>query len=124
MQNSTAQTRLTQRWQRIALSMDIGLLLLVMAWQLLPTPTIEGMVKAAVLSLPLLLPLHGLRSGKRHTYRWATLCVLPYFLVGMTEAVANPSARLFAAAMLALALLWFIALVAFLRVTAPPPATP
>lgn len=108
---------LARRWRWIALGTDLSLVMLVLVWQLSPLPTIEGAIKALVLCIPLALPLLGIYNGNRYTYRWATLCVLPYFLVGLTEVVANPTARLFAAVMLILALAWFVALVAFLRVT-------
>lgn len=74
---------------------------------------------AAVYSLPLLLPLPGLIRRNRYTYRWATLCVLPYFVVGVTEAFANQAVRWWATALLGVSILWFIALVAYLRASAP-----
>lgn len=68
-----------------------------------------------VVLLPVLLPLPGLLRGRRRTYAWATLCVTPYFVYGLTEAIANPGARLAAGAILLASLAWFVALVAFLR---------
>jgi len=65
--------------------------------------------------LPVLLPLPGLLRGRRRTYAWATLCVAPYFIYGLTEAVANPGVRFTAGAILLASLAWFVALVACLR---------
>jgi uncharacterized membrane protein len=93
------------------------LIAIVFAWQLWPNPSATDATWGLLLSLPLLLPLAGLWQGKRYTYRWATLCVLPYFIVGLTEAVANPGTRAWAGAMLVFALTWFVGLVAYLRVT-------
>jgi uncharacterized membrane protein len=67
--------------------------------------------------VPLLLPLPGLLRGTRRTFAWATLCVAPYFAYGLTEVVANPSARGVAAAILFASLAWFASLVYGLRVT-------
>jgi uncharacterized membrane protein len=44
---------------------------------------------------------------------------LPYFVISLTEAFANPVARAFGTALLGLSLLWFFSLVAYLRVSTP-----
>lgn len=72
---------------------------------------------ALLFCLPLLAPLRGLLRGDRYTYAWATLCVLPYFVIGVSESVASPERRLWAEAVLAASLLWFFALIAYLRVS-------
>jgi len=43
--------------------------------------------------LPLLAPLNGLLRGRRHTYAWATLFVIPYLVFALTELLVNPAAR-------------------------------
>jgi uncharacterized membrane protein len=42
---------------------------------------------AAALILPLLLPLNGLLQGDRRTYAWATLCIAPCFVYGISEVI-------------------------------------
>jgi uncharacterized membrane protein len=76
---------------------------------------------SVVFSIPLLMCLPGLLRGNRYTYKWATLCVLPYFIIGITEGVANVSLRQWALLLLGASLVWFFAILAFLRVT---PAVP
>lgn len=66
---------------------------------------------------PLAAPLPGLWRGRRRTYAWATLCVAPYFIFGLTEVVANPAVRGAAGAILFASLAWFAALVAYLRLS-------
>jgi uncharacterized membrane protein len=105
------------RCRDIAVSTTLLLLALVFAWQCFPVFTGGNLLRAIVFGMPLMLPLPGLVRRHRTTYRWATLCVLPYFVVAITEAFANPVVRSWAVAMLALALIWFFALVAFLRVS-------
>jgi len=61
--------------------------------------------------------LRGLIHRSRRTHAAMTLCVIPYFVLGVTEAVANPSARWWAALCLSLALLLFVALIGYLRLT-------
>ena len=80
-----------------------------------------GVARLAILLVPLLLPLPGLLRGQRRTYAWATMCVTPYFIYGLTEVIANPAVRAPAGAILFASLAWFVTLVNYLRVTRPPP---
>ena len=98
-----------------------ALFALVCARQLQQGLSISAWVWIAIFSLPLLLCLRGLLRGSRYTYKWATMCVLPYFVIGITESVANLVLRNWALLMLGASLLWFFAMLAFIRVT---PATP
>ena len=65
--------------------------------------------------LPLLAPLPGLISGRRHTYAWATLFAVPYLIFALTELLANPAARWVAALSLLLVFGWFCTMILFLR---------
>jgi uncharacterized membrane protein len=67
--------------------------------------------------VPLAAPLPGLWRGNRRTYAWATLCVAPYLMYGLTEVVANPAVRGAAGAILFASLAWFLALVTYLRLS-------
>jgi uncharacterized membrane protein len=93
------------------------LFVLVCVRQLQQALTLKQLGWALLFSLPLLITLPGLLQGKRYTHTWATLCVLPYFVIGITEAVANNLLRNWALLLLGASLLWFFALLAFLRVT-------
>jgi uncharacterized membrane protein len=79
---------------------------------------------AALMLLPLLMPIRGLLRGDRRTHAWATFCVAPYFLYGLTEVIANPTVRVAAAAILFASLAWFVALIAYLRFSRPVAAAP
>jgi uncharacterized membrane protein len=74
---------------------------------------------AAFLLVPLALPVPGLLRRRRRTYAWATLCLTPHFVYGLTELVANPALRVHAAALLLLSLALMVALVGYLRLTRP-----
>jgi uncharacterized membrane protein len=76
---------------------------------------------ALALVAPVLLPLPGILRRDRRTFAWATLCVTPYLIYGITETIANPGARAIAEAVLLGGIVLFWALVAFLRLTRPPP---
>ncbi len=78
---------------------------------------VSRVLLGAFLLGPLALPATGLVRRNRRAYAWATLCLTPHFVYGLTETVANPSVRAIAALMLVLALALMGALVAYLRVT-------
>lgn len=78
-------------------------------------------VLGALLLSPLLAPLPGMLRGDRRSYAWATLCAVPGFVYGITEAIANPAMRWLAALVLGSSIAFFFALAAFLRVTRPRP---
>ena len=77
---------------------------------------------ALVLLLPLLAPLPGLVRGQRRTYAWATMSVIPYFIYGIVEVVANPASRVTSGSILFATLALFVALIAYLRATRAPGA--
>jgi uncharacterized membrane protein len=106
--------------QRAVLSAWLLLLVLVTARQLHTPFEMRQLGWALAYALPLLICVPGLWRGSRYTHKWATLCVLPYFVVGITEGVANPVLRSWALSMLGLSLLWFFALVMYLRVSREP----
>ncbi|HYM33926.1 MAG TPA: DUF2069 domain-containing protein, partial [Steroidobacteraceae bacterium] len=81
---------LARRWRLATLASVAMLMIIVIAWQLTPTANVEHLVLAFVFCIPLVAPLAGLWRGKRYTYRWATLCVIPYFVIGLTEVIADP----------------------------------
>lgn len=96
-----------------------SLLLLVWGWSFAQEVNLTRAAWALFYSLPLFAPFPGLWRAQRYTHAWATLCVLPYLIIGITESIANAGVRLWAGCILAAALLLFICLIAFLRVTRP-----
>lgn len=111
---STAKTLSTA-----CVALTFALMAVVVAWQLTQGVTSTRLLAAAVLTCPLWAPLRGLLRLSRKTYAAATLCVIPYFILGITEAIANPRGRAWSGACLALALLLFVALILYLRATNP-----
>jgi len=82
-----------------------------------------ALLLAAFCLAPLLAPLPGIMRGHRRTYAWATLCVTPYLVYGVTESVSNPRVRGLAAVVLLASFALFLALVAHLRLTRPAAAS-
>jgi uncharacterized membrane protein len=109
----------TVRLSTTSIVLTFALIAIVVAWQLAPGITPARLLASAVLTCPLWAPLRGLMRGNRRTYAWATLCVIPYFILGVTEAVANPARRGWAGLCLGVALSLFAALILYLRTTNP-----
>lgn len=119
---STAERRLAPaaaRVRQLAIVLDVGLIVLIVAWQFNPGSVIGSLLWGALLGLPLVAPLPGLIRANRRTFAWGTLCVIPCFVIGLTEAVAQPATRAWSGSCLALALTLFVALIAYLRLTRP-----
>lgn len=118
--NSSFLTR--DRIAGITLKLHFGLLVVVavglIRWAA-AQPTTLRVVSSILLVLPLLLPLRGFLKRDRRTFAWATLCLVPYIIVGLTEIVANPSGRDWAVGCLLLSFAAFVGCIAYLRVTRP-----
>lgn len=103
---------------RVAVLAVLALLALLVAAALLRVASgAAAVVILVVLLLPLALPLRGLWRGDSKSTAWATLCVTPYVVYGLTETIANPATRITAAAILFASLALFALLIAQLRVT-------
>jgi len=101
----------------LALTLNVGLIALVFLWQLSVGASLGRFILAALLTLPLWAPISGLVRRNRRTYAWATLCVIPCFILGTTEAIANPATRAWSGTCLAMALILIVALIGYLRLT-------
>jgi uncharacterized membrane protein len=96
----------------------IALILLGLAWELVLAPVRPGGSWLVLKVLPLLAPLFGVLHGKRYTFQWTTLLIWLYFAEGVVRAWSDaaPAAWL-ALGEAALALAYFGAAVAYLRLT-------
>jgi uncharacterized membrane protein len=103
--------------RRALLAAWICLFASVACW-VLPGAAI-GAVAALVAGLPLLLPLPGIVRGNRRVLRAASMALSPALALSITEFIANPPARPFAGATLALVFAGFAGVLASLR-TLPP----
>lgn len=119
MKSSVGAHGAARRANRITLGTLASLLVVILAWPLQGGLTARNFVIAGALAAPLLLPIRGLWRGSRRTHAWATLCVIPYFIVGTVESISNPDTRAWSATALALALVLFTALIVYLRLTRP-----
>ena len=112
-----AVTDRRRRARRLTLATAALLGACVVAATLRSAPWPASLGWTALLLVPLSLPLPGLLRGTRRTCSWATLCVAPYLVYGLTEVVANPAVRAIASAILFASLAWFASLVYCLRVS-------
>jgi len=105
------------RWQALAAAGLLAVCVSAAALRSAAWPANLGWT--LLLLLPVLAPLPGILRGRRRTFAWATLCVAPYFVYGITEVIANPAVRLAAGAILFASLGWFVTLVRYLRLSRP-----
>lgn len=93
------------------------LIALLIVWRVATGFSIADAVLIAALTLPLWIALPRLVAGHRRTYAWLSLAVAPFLVVAITEAVANPASRVWAALCLFVAFILFVLSIAYLRVT-------
>jgi uncharacterized membrane protein len=97
----------------------IALMALCVAWELWLAPLRPGGSWLALKALPLLAPLPGILRRRIYTYQWSSMLILAYFIEGVVRGYAESglSAQL-AHAEIALSLLFFGSVVAYVRLTA------
>lgn len=95
----------------------LGTLALLTAWYswLAPSTHFPVALVLLVLVLPLLFPLRGLLHGRPYTFSWSCFLALLYFTHGVIEAYSTAAAQHLAIAEIALASLWFISAIAYVR---------
>lgn len=98
----------------------IALIVLCLAWELWLAPLRPGGSMLALKALPLLLPLFGILRGRRYTYQWAAMMILPYFSEGVVRSATDSDAmQALAALETLLTLVFFVSAVLYARRTAP-----
>jgi uncharacterized membrane protein len=96
----------------------LALIALCLAWELWLAPLRPGGSYLALKAAPLALPLYGVLSGRRYTYQWSSMFVLLYFMEGVMRAWSERGiAQALAAAEIALSISFFLAVVAYARLT-------
>ncbi len=117
---ASAEFRHIQRINLLASASLIALIAHCLAWELWLAPLRPGGSWLVLKSLPLLLPLFGILHGRRHTFQWASLLILAYLLEGVTRLLSDGgSSRWLAAGETLLATTFFIATLAYARLTRP-----
>ena len=92
------------------------LLAFIVRWALI-APSAPRLITGAILALPLALGMPFLYAGRRRVYAWVTLALAPSLVLGLTEAVANPAMRGWAAPFVFVLFAAFVLFVAYLRAT-------
>jgi uncharacterized membrane protein len=107
------------RWQTpawlIAAAAWIGLTVLAVAWELSLAPLRPGGSWLALKAIPLVIALPGVVRARAYTLQAATLLVQLYLLEGLVRVFDPPPVRWLATAEVALAIVFFVAAVAYLH---------
>lgn len=108
------------RLQTIASTSLIALIFLCLAWELWLAPLKPGGSWLALKAVLLLAPLFGILRGRRYTYQWTSLFVLLYLMEGLVRATSDKGlSQILAIAETVLALILFVTVVAYARITRP-----
>jgi uncharacterized membrane protein len=95
----------------------IALIAVLLAWSFIPGVSPLRIGIAVAVTLPLVIFLPALLRDRRRGYAALTLCLVPYLVGALTELVANPGARVWAASTLLLAFTLFVLAIMYLRLT-------
>lgn len=104
-------------WHWTAFASLLALLLLCVAWEWWLDPLVPGGSLWVLKALPLLFPLYGVYKANLYTLQWTSMLVLCYVLEGIVRWYADNTSlsRGLGAAECVLAMLCFVAAVAYLR---------
>ena len=119
-----SEATVIERTRLVTVALMLIVILLVCAWTVAGDASIRRVPFAVLATAPLWLCLPKVRAGHRRTCALLTLVLVPYLVLAMTEAVANPRARGWAAATLFATFALFVSLIGFLRVSRALPTLP
>ena len=104
----------------IALYSYLGLIAWILLWNVLsPSTTYPVSLILILLLAPLLVLMRGILHANRYTHAWASMISLFYFALGVSDAYADPSNRIYGIGLIILGLLWFAGSIAYIRSTKP-----
>lgn len=101
-----------------------GVALTICSWTWGWSPAPLSPAVAVPLLVIWLLPLAGMVRGRRYTFAWSLFVVQVFIGHSLIELWVWPQARLPAATEFMAALLWFVAAITYIRVTAAPVSIP
>lgn len=103
---------------RLAAACLIALIVCGLVWELWGAPLRPGGSWLVLKIFPLFLPLSGILHGRRYTFQWSSMFALLYVAEGLVRATSDSGpSRLFAVIELVLATSFFVACVAYARLT-------
>ena len=103
-----------------ALYAYLGLIAWILLWNILsPSATYPVSLILILLLAPLLALLKGMLHASRYIHAWASMIALFYFALGVSDAYADPSDRIYGIGLIILSLVWFAGAIAYLRSTKP-----
>ena len=76
----------------------------------------SGMIMGALLAAPLLIPLKGIISGRRYTFKWIGFLTMLYLAIGISESFSNPELRVYGVLTITFRCLLFFSSIYYSRV--------
>jgi uncharacterized membrane protein len=107
-----------ERWQHLASTSLILLILLCLGWEIWWAPLRSGGSWMVLKAVFLLVPLFGILRGKRYTYKWLSLFIQFYLLEGLVRATSDTGlSQWLAMGETLLAATLFVSVIMFIRAT-------
>lgn len=75
----------------------------------------SGLIAALLLTAPLLIPLKGILSGRRYTFKWVGFLTLLYLAIGISESFSNPELRVYGVSTILFSSLLFLSSIYYSR---------
>lgn len=111
-----SESAIARRLRYAAVGATVLLVLLLLRWTLV-APSTPRIIFGAVLALPFAIGAAFLYAGRRRTYAWLALALAPSLVLGLVEAVVNPTTRAWSTLFVFALLATFALFVAYLRAT-------
>lgn len=70
---------------------------------------------AGILTAPLLVPLKGLLTSRRYTFKWTGFLTMLYFCIGVSESFANPDLKIYSSLNILLSGVLYVSSIYFSR---------
>jgi uncharacterized membrane protein len=102
-------------WRHLACLSYFALLFWILIWNAWIDPPYPAALLLLMLLTPLALALRGILYAQPYSHAWLTLLTPFYFSLGIGNAYANATARLYGCGLMLLSLILFISAIAFVR---------
>lgn len=111
-----SESAIARRLRLAAVAATVLLVVFLLRWTLV-APSTPRILFGAILVLPFAIGAGFLYAGRRRTYAWLTLALAPSLVLGLTEAVVDPTTRVWSTLFVFALLATFALFAAYLRAT-------
>ena len=113
-------------WRHCALWSFFGLMAWILLWNaaLSPSTHFPTALILIILLTPLLFAVRGILYARKYTHGWLSMLSLFYFIIGVSDAYADPANRIYGCGLIVLSLGLFAGTIYFIRSQREPTPQP